>query len=390
MKILYHHRTMARGAEGTHIISIVNGFKKLGHEVFIVSPPGIETLKVAGGSPIDKSDVKTVGLNSFWKLLSRHAPQFGFEIFEILYNFYAIVKLFIEVKRQGGVDLIYERNANFLFAGTVVSMFFKIPIHIEVNEVVGVERARSICFVKMADRIESYVFSNATALFPVSSYLKNRILLVCPNADARVIPNAIDPERFSSANAAAVKNKYHTEGKTVLGFVGWFDRWDRLDVLIDLQKELMQNNYNSILMLVGDGPIVSDLKIKIVKEHMGEQVILTGPVPKKEVVDYIAAFDIGLLAHSNEFGSPIVLFEMMALGKCVVAPRLDPILDVVEDGINGVIFSPLDTRDLFNKTSWLLQRPEEIIKIGDKAKDNVLVKHTWDKNAERILSKKQV
>lgn len=386
MKILYHHRTMARGAEGTHIISIINGFKKLGHDVYIVSPPGIETFKVAGGRPIDKSEVKTAGINSLWKLLSRHAPQFGFEIFELFYNLYAIVKLYMEVNRQGAVDLIYERNANFLFAGTVISKMLNIPIFIEVNEVVGVKRARSIYFKKTAERIESIVFANATTLFPVSSNLKKRILSVSPNADVKVIPNAIDPERFSTANAAIVEEKYNTGGKIILGFVGWFDNWDRLDVLIDLQKELLQNNYNTILMLVGDGPIVSELKLKIDKENMGEQVILTGPVPKNEVVDYIAAFDVGLLAHSNEFGSPIALFEMMALGKCVVAPRLDPILDVVEDGVNGIIFNPLDTRDLYYKVMWLLQRPEEMKKIGTNAKEITYSRHTWDKNAEKILS----
>lgn len=386
MKILYHHRTMARGAEGTHIISIVNGFKKLGHEVSIVAPPGIDTLKVAGGRPIDKSEVKTTGINSFWKLISRNAPQFCFEIFELFYNFYAIVKLYLEVKRQGSIDLIYERNANFLFAGIVVSKLFTIPILIEVNEVVGLKRARSICFKRIAEKIESFVFTNATTLFPVSSNLKKQILSVSPNADVKVIPNAIDPERFSTANAIKVKEKYDTAGKIILGFVGWFDNWDRLDVLIDLQKELMQNNHNTILMLVGDGPVVSELKSKIEHENMGEQVILTGPVPKNEVVDYIAAFDIGLLAHSNEFGSPIVLFEMMALGKCVVAPRLDPIMDVVEDGVNGVIFNPLDTEDLFNKTMWLVQRPEEMKKIGENAKNITYSEHTWDKNAASILS----
>lgn len=387
MKILYHHRTMARGAEGTHIISIVNGFKKLGHDVFIVSPPGVDTLKVAGGRPIDKSEVKTTGINSFWKLLSRHAPQFGFEISEFLYNLYAIVKLSMEVKRQGPIDLIYERNANFLFAGVVVSKIFTIPLFIEVNEVVGLKRARAICFTRMAEKIESYVFANATTLFPVSSNLKKRIVSICPNADVRVIPNAIDPVRFSTATATTVKEKYNTEGMMILGFVGWFDNWDRLDMLIDVQKELVKNNCNSLLMLVGDGPVVSELKLKIDKENMGDQVLLTGPVPKNEVVDYIAAFDIGVLAHSNEFGSPIVLFEMMALGKCVVAPRLDPILDVVEDGVNGVIFNPLDMQDLFNKTKWLLQHPEEMKKIGENAKDITYSEHTWDKNAEKILSK---
>lgn len=378
---------MARGAEGTHIISIVNGFRKLGHEVFIVSPPGIETVKVAGARPLDKSQVKTSGINSFWKLLSRHAPQFGFELFELFYNFYAIVRLSLEIKRQGPIDLLFERNANFLFAGAVVSRIFNVPLFIEVNEVVGLTRARPICFKRIAEKIEAYVFSNATRLFPVSSNLKNKILDRSPNAEVRVIPNAIDPVRFASPNTAAVKARYQLEGKIVLGFVGWFDQWDRLDILIDLQKELVLNHYDTMLMLVGDGPVVSTLKEKIDKEHLGGQVILTGPVPKNEVVDFISAFDIGILAHSNEFGSPIALFEMMAIGACIVAPKLDPVLDVVEDGVNGIIFNPLDTRDLYGKIVSLLQRPAEMKKIGAHAKDLVFRKHTWDKNAETLLAK---
>jgi len=37
MRILYHHRTLGDGAEGIHIAEMVNAFRKLGHEVQVVS-----------------------------------------------------------------------------------------------------------------------------------------------------------------------------------------------------------------------------------------------------------------------------------------------------------------------------------------------------------------
>ena len=36
MKILFHHRTLADGAEGIHIEAMVRAFRGLGHEVHII------------------------------------------------------------------------------------------------------------------------------------------------------------------------------------------------------------------------------------------------------------------------------------------------------------------------------------------------------------------
>ena len=48
--------------------------------------------------------------------------------------------------------------------------------------------------------------------------------------------------------------------------------------------------------------------------------------------------DIGVVPHSNEYRSPIKLFEYMGQGKAVVAPRTEPIEMVVNDGVNGLLF----------------------------------------------------
>ena len=35
MKILYHHRTLADGAEGIHILEMIEAFRAEGHEVIV-------------------------------------------------------------------------------------------------------------------------------------------------------------------------------------------------------------------------------------------------------------------------------------------------------------------------------------------------------------------
>ena len=59
LRVLYHHRTQGRGAEGLHVASIVRALQAQGHQVTVVSPPGIDPLDPASSAPVDKAAVKT-------------------------------------------------------------------------------------------------------------------------------------------------------------------------------------------------------------------------------------------------------------------------------------------------------------------------------------------
>lgn len=388
MNILYHHRTMGRGAEGVHIASIVKAFEKLGHKVIVVSPAGVDPIKTVGGRPLDKSDEETKGINTIWKFISKKAPQILFELFEMIYNIVAIQKIHKLIKKQN-IDLIYERNANFLFSGAFVASKFNIPLIIEANEVAGLVRARKLILKPIALLIEKYTFNRSKAIFTVSSYLVNRIChMGIPSSNVHLMPNAIEPEKFlKKTERHAIRQKFKIEDNIVLGFVGWFDWWDRLDLLVDVQKKLVESGYDNVsTVLIGDGPVVKELKIKINELDISEKVIFTGPVPREKVISYIDAIDICVLPHSNDFGSPIVLFEMMALGKVIVAPSLLPITDVIRHGVNGIIFTPLDLRSLLEEIIKVIDDRKLANGLGVTAQHDVFQHYTWTKNAESIIS----
>ena len=110
LHILYHHRTQGRGAEGVHITSIVKSMEAMGHKVTILSPPGIDPTQHAGNAPVDKSNVKTSGIDSFWKFVSKNLPNFIFELAEIAYNLAAMRRLERSLATNR-YDMIYERYA---------------------------------------------------------------------------------------------------------------------------------------------------------------------------------------------------------------------------------------------------------------------------------------
>lgn len=387
LNILYHHRTQGRGAEGTHIISIIRGFQELGHNVVLVSPPGIDPLKEVGAPPVDKTRVKTRGLQRLWKWISKHMPNPVFEIIEMIYNIPAIRRL-NKVVRQEQFDLIFERYAFYLLAGSYISRKYKIPLIIEANEVSGIEdRARPQSFEKICNLFERRLFSQASAIFTVSSYLKKMIENKGnEGSKVHVLPNAIDPKTVKiTTDIDALRTSYGLENSKVIGFAGWFDRWDRLDFMLEVYRQLAEDYSDLAVLLIGDGPALSELKEVVKSRHLEKSVIFTGAVPKKDMFNYLSMLDIALLPHSNKFGSPVILFEIMALKKPIVAPKLDPIEDVLTSGENALLFKPLDQAACATAIRKFLDSDELSQKCAENSYRLLVQEHTWVENSRKIL-----
>lgn len=389
LNILYHHRTQGRGAEGTHIISIIRGFQALGHSVTLVSPPGIDPLKEIGAPPVDKTNVKTSGIQSLWKFISKHMPNPVFELAEIAYNLQARRLLQKEIE-QNHYDLIFERYAFFLIAGRNASRKYGIPLMIEANEVSGIEnRARRQSFRWLCDRFEKALFRQASYIFTVSSKLKSMIVEkgTDPNKVV-VLPNAIEPSEVRvTVDREKLRKQYGLTGKLVIGFAGWFDNWDRLDFLLDVFDDLKKQYDNISICLIGDGPVMGQIRSDIGQRGLSDNVVLTGPVPRKEIYNYLSILDIAILPHSNNFGSPVILFEMMGLKLPIVAPKLPPILDVLEDNETALLFEPLDHASCRQALARYIESPDLRSRCANKANELVLSNHSWTENSRKIVTR---
>jgi glycosyltransferase involved in cell wall biosynthesis len=109
-------------------------------------------------------------------------------------------------------------------------------------------------------------------------------------------------------------------------------------------------------------------------------------VPRPDMPRHIAALDVCVIPDSNPFGSPVVLFEFMASGKAVVAPSVAPVLDVLEDGRNGLVFKAHDGEALFQSLARAVKDEGLRRRLGEAARADVERKHTWDRNAEATLA----
>jgi glycosyltransferase involved in cell wall biosynthesis len=164
-----------------------------------------------------------------------------------------------------------------------------------------------------------------------------------------------------------------------------FYRWDRLDVLIEVVNSIRGQHPNVKVLLVGDGPEMDNLKQTAFRLGMEREVIFSGPVPRDDVPAYIDAMDICVLPDSNVFGSPIALFEFMAMGKPCVVPDIGPIRDVIDDHATGIMFPRGDHSAFGESLLRLVEDPALRVQIGARAKETVFERHTWTANARFVV-----
>jgi glycosyltransferase involved in cell wall biosynthesis len=386
LRFIYHHRTMGRSSQAMHIRSMVEALRANGHEVTILSPPGVDPLQSAGMMPFLRKGDRADGLQRIWKFISRECPQFVFELFELLYNLFLPFRLLPLLWRQPAA-VLYERHANFMFMGVLLGKWLGRPVTLEVNELTGFKRARGLIMEHLARRIDAWIFSRADHILCVSSVLSDEAQQRGASAErVHVLPNAIDPDRFRNPRLTqSLRARLGLESSIVIGHVGLFYRWDRLDALIEVVKSIRDRHPNMKVLLVGDGPEMENLKQTARRLGMESAAVFSGPVSRDDVPAYIDAMDICVLPDSNAFGSPIALFEFMALGKPCVVPDLGPMRDVIEDNVTGIMFPHGDYAALGSALLRLTEDPALRMQVGTRAKQTVFERHTWAANARFVV-----
>jgi glycosyltransferase involved in cell wall biosynthesis len=386
LQFIYHHRTMGRSSQAMHIRSLVEALKADGHDVTILSPPGIDPLKSAGMMPFLRKADRAVGLQRIWKYISCECPQFAFEVFELLYNLFLPFRLLPILWREPDA-VLYERHANFMFMGVLLGKWSRRPVVVEVNELAGFKRARGLIMERLARTIDAWVFSRADHILCVSSVLADETQQRGgASGRVHVLPNAIDPSRFRCPGPApSLRARLGLQGSIVIGHVGLFYRWDRLDILIEVVKRIRDGHPDVKVLLVGDGPEMENLKQTVRRLRMENAVLLPGPVHRDDVPSYIEAMDICVLPDSNAFGSPIALFEFMAMGKPCLVPDLGPMRDVIEDNVTGMLFPHDDYATLESALLRLVEDPALRFQVGAHARDAVFNRHTWIANARFVV-----
>ncbi|HVV96512.1 MAG TPA: glycosyltransferase [Rhodanobacteraceae bacterium] len=381
MNILYHHRTRGREVEGVHIRGIVHALRDLGHDVRVMSFPGADPERAAPAAA-------AAGRGGTLARLVTRAPGVLFELLEIGYNAVTWWRVGREI-RANTPDLIYERYSLFLFATIWNARRNGIPIVLEINDSALVPRVRPLRLKGLARRIERWCLCNCTGLVFISTHFRD----VAESAygalaPSVVSPNAADAGRFDPArfDRPRLRRERGLGDVVVCGYVGAFVHWHGVAEFVRRIATRLAAAPRLALLLVGGGVDLATIRRTVDEHGLADRIFLPGRVDHASIPEWIACMDYAVLPNSNEYGSPMKLFEFMAMGIGVVAPDYGPIAEVIEDGRTGWLFARGDVDSCVDRVLALAERDDERAAVGRAARAYIVRERQWRNNAEQLLS----
>lgn len=212
----------------------------------------------------------------------------------------------LEVAKKAGAKVCCARSSNASDGGSLKSRVAHVMGRLLYQKYVDVAFAPS-------DLAAIYTFGK-------KNYERGRV---------KILHNAVDLDVFSYDGEARREIREELsipEDKTVLGHVGRFMEQKNHAFLADIFKSVHNKHPDTVLLLVGDGPLKSAFEQKITELGLRDSVIFAGV--RSDVPRLLSAMDVFVFPSFYE-GMPNTVIEAQATGlPCVIADTITREADI--------------------------------------------------------------
>ena len=372
--------------------SISENLAELGHEVELVAPYDPAVRESPGErvavhrfrySPVDR-----------WHIMG-HAKALADDT-QLRPEALALLPPFIIAQFWQALRVARRQRAQILhahwvlpngFVGAWLAGILRIPMAISLHgSDVFVARSN-----RAFGRVAGWVLRRAAVVTACSEDLRQAAIdLGAAPEKVHLIAWGADPQRFSPVVKPLDRSSFGlTEDDFVLVALGRIVAKKGFDVLLRSLPAQLDSHPEIRLVIGGDGTQRDQLSELATSLGIVDSVRFPGRISWDDVPAYLAMGDGFVLpsvrdAAGNVDGLPTVLLEAMALGKPVIASRIVGVPLVVEDGVNGILCPPSDTKALGQAIARLLDDPPLQQRISQAARASVEQRFNWLEVAKRF------
>ena len=263
-------------------------------------------------------------------------------------------------------DIIHNHQPKFNYFAILIKKPFIFHLHGASNKIQEVNLKLSLLISKQ--KIKHIISISKSVLYQIQ-IVKNKIPLT-------IIHCGVNSDYFKTEN----KKQFNNDSLQLL-FVGVLYPHKNVNKLIEFVKNMILNNKNINLQIVGDGIEFNKLQKQIQKENMGKYIKLTGNIPEEKLKKQFDSCDIYVTASSHEM-LDMPAIEAMSMQKPVLLSDLPAHNELIENSKGGIIFNPENPKDFYNKLEEIIGKKEQFSHNGRKfAEEN-----DWDKITKKIIN----
>ena len=237
-------------------------------------------------------------------------------------------------------------------------------------------------FLNLLDKIIAMFFQQK--IIAVSDELKQKLSTSLPEKKLLVINNFVDIKYVEKKSLERLELKKDSTQFDVV-FVGRFVQVKRVDKFYQIALKVLTEYpmLNIHFHMLGDGPLISEIKNKIVTDKLDNKFHLAGFV--NNTAPYIKQMDL-LCFTSDHEGLPMTLLESIALETAVISRHLPTIKNVLCDGNCGTIINSEDEINQFACAIAKLAKDKDLTKQNAiLAKQNLLINHSVEATIPKYI-----
>ena len=275
-------------------------------------------------------------------------------------------------------DLLLANDLDTLLPNYLISkLFFKKLIYdsheyfTEVPELIDRKRTRSFWLF-----IEKMIFPKLKNVITVNDKLAE-IYNQKYHVPVTVIKNVPFDKQFNDPKPI----KFGKPNQNVIIYQGSLNMGRGLELMIDTMSHLK----NCILVIVGDGYMLEELKSRAVTLGLQEKVLFLGKVLPKDLHDFTKNADLGIsleedLGLNYRYALPNKLFDYIQAEIPVIVSDLPLFKEVLTAFKIGEILKKRDPKSLSSLIEYILSNRELYVKYLKKASNF----YNW-KNEKKVL-----
>jgi glycosyltransferase involved in cell wall biosynthesis len=237
---------------------------------------------------------------------------------------------------------------------------------------------------------EEKTIEHSNKIIAVSDFTRRELLKYYNVKEEKihVIHNGVDINKFlPPANKKEVKRElgFKTTDVNILS-VGRLYARKGLFTLIESMSLVAKKFSNAKLIIAGKGQSNEMKKLVNYAKKLGvrEKIIFTGYFPDTKLPKLYQAADIFAFSTFYE-NLPFAVLEALSSQLPVVTTKVGGIPEMIDDGKNGFLVQPANSKDLADKILFFIENPNEASEMAYLARRTIEDKFDWRLIVKKVL-----
>ena len=243
---------------------------------------------------------------------------------------------------------------------------------------------------KLALFIERYIWKKVDGISVITDRFRDYLASHGIGAGKiYVIEDSINFKKFDrTGDSSSLKRSYGISDQFIVMFHGVLMKLKDIETLVRAIPLVIREYKNIKFIILGSGEELDRLKKLAAELKVDNYTIFTDWIDYDTIQSYLQICNIGVPIRKKSLANSLIittaLLQYWAAGKPVLAPKLAAIGDIVQEDINGYLFTPGNPESLARKILQAVNNRKSLPEMGEKGRNFAFKKYNVDTIARKM------